>query len=80
MNMIYNSVKYFLDDLQKEINSSDLESALGLAKLYGNLVWNNHVHIYSATEIEDCLFQKLSKSKVFQKNQKLKKSDIFFSP
>lgn len=72
--MIYNSVKYFLDDLQKEINSSDLENALGLAKLYGNLVWNNHVHIYSATEIEDCLFQKLSKSTVFPKNQKLEKN------
>ena len=72
--MIYNAVRYLLDDLQKEINSSDLENALGLAKLYGNLVWNNHVHIYSATEIEDCLFQKLSNSKVFPKNQKLEKN------
>ena len=62
--MIYSSLRSLLDDLQKKIISSDLESALGLAKLYGNLAWNNHVNIYSAVEIEDCLFQKLQALKV----------------
>jgi hypothetical protein len=72
--MIYTSVKSLLDDLHQKIISSDLENALGLAKLYGNLVWSNHVGIYSAYAIENCLFNKLNDYKKLTINQKLEKN------
>ncbi len=72
--MIYHQVRSLLDDLQQKIISADLKSAIGLAKLYGSLAWRNHVHCYSAPEIEDCLFQKLQELRVLPKNIKLKKN------
>lgn len=57
--MISNVVHDFLRILQAKIERADVDNALALARLYGNIAWNNPVGIYRACDVEDVVFQKL---------------------
>lgn len=65
LNLTDRSVKQLLDDLKQAIMSADAHNALGLAKLYGNMAWHNHVGIYSAHDIECHLLTELKSLGLF---------------
>ena len=54
-------VREFLDALRLELKSADVDDALALTRIYGNVAWNNPVGIYQADDIEDLIYLKLSR-------------------
>lgn len=61
--MISKVVKNFLNFLSVEISKANLEDALALARLYGNIAWNNPVNSYEANEIESTIYRQLAQLK-----------------
>lgn len=48
-----------LQDLQKRIVDASVVQALALARVYGNIAWNNHIGVYRADNIEEIVYGKL---------------------